>query len=63
LNRAIRSLQCGYRSDDLEDGLASPFSAGSGDMMTILGSPRARCETRGAKQRVNMVNHWLLSLR
>src|SRR5437016_5027532 len=59
LNSVIRSVQGG--NNDLEDGLDS-LSADSGDMTTVLGSPSARCETRGAKHRVNMVNHWLVSL-
>src|SRR5436189_5963336 len=59
LNSVIRSVQGG--NSDLEEGL-DPLSADSGDMTTVLGRPSARCETRGAKQRVNMVNHWLVSL-
>src|SRR5665213_1142075 len=59
LNRVIRSVQGG--NNDWEDGL-DPLSADSGGRRTVLGSPRARCETRGAKQSVIMVNHWFVSL-
>jgi hypothetical protein len=59
LTKVIRSVQGG--SDDSDNG-ADPSSADSGDMATVLGSPSARCETRGAKQSVNMVNHWFMSL-
>jgi hypothetical protein len=59
LNRVIRSVHGGNNDSDV---VVSSSSADSGDMRTVLGSPNARCETRGAKQSVNMVNHWFTSL-